>query len=414
MPAYPACTPNPNGFGYEIVASTGGKEEMRMIPHSRKLSLVLAVLLAAVVVLAPTPAAAEDTWNNVDRIVAIGDVHGDYGQLVTLLRQSGLIDEKDDWAGGATHLVQTGDIPDRGPDTRKIMDLLMKLEKQARRSGGFVHALIGNHDAMNVYGDLRYVHPGEYAAFQTPRSERVRERAYEEHVRRVKDEKPREEWPDFEGAYRAAWEKDHPLGYYEQREAFRPDGKYGKWITGHNVIIKINDTLFLHGGIGPAYAHSSVREINKRAEEEFRDFSRLQGGMLMDDEGPLWYRGLANNQEAAEEGHLETVLKNFDARHIVIGHTPTAGTVIPRFGGRVILIDVGLSAAYGSRLACLLIENGQFFTLHRGERLPLPMDSGPAALVDYLQKAAKLDPQPSPLLPLIQGLEKQLQPAATN
>jgi hypothetical protein len=381
--------------------------------HNRNRWFVLAVLLSAGLLLQPSQAPAEDIWENVERIVAIGDVHGDYEQFATVLRQAGLIGENNDWTGAATHLVQTGDIPDRGPDTRKIMDLLMSLEKQARRSGGFVHALIGNHDAMNVYGDLRYIHPGEFAAFQTPKSERVRDRAYQDYMRQIKDAKPREEWPDFEGSFRADWEKDHPLGYFEHREAFSPSGKYGKWITGHNVIIKINDMLFLHGGIGPAYADSSVRDINKQADQAFRDFSGLKGGVLVDPEGPLWYRGLASNNEAAEEAHLEAVLKNFEAKRIVIGHTPTVGTVIPRFGGLVLMIDVGLSAAYGGRQACLVVEGGEFYTLHRGEKLPLPSGSG-AELVAYLQKSAALDPQPSPILPLIESLEKQLQPAAAG
>jgi hypothetical protein len=376
---------------------------------------VLAAVIAVVAgcLIHPLPVWAEDTWQNVARIVAIGDVHGDYEQLVTLLRQSGLINEKDEWTGGATHLVQTGDIPDRGPDSRKAMDLLMKLEGQAKKAKGYVHALIGNHEAMNVYGDLRYVHPGEYAAFQTQRSEQVRNRAYEAHVQQIKDTRPREQWPDFEGAHRAQFDKEYPLGYFEHREAYSPTGKYGKWIIGHNVVIKINNILFLHGGIGPKYAESNVREINKQAGEAFRDFQRLNGGVLVDAEGPLWYRGLANNEEAAEQAHLDAVLKNFGAERIVIGHTPTAGTVIPRFGGRVLMIDAGLSEAYGRRLACLVIEGGQFYSLHRGEKLPLPSDSG-AGLLEYFKKAAALDPQPSPLLPLITNLESKLQPAAAN
>jgi hypothetical protein len=385
---------------------------MKPNKQSRWLSLAVALVVAACL-LSPSTARAEDVWENVQRIVAIGDVHGDYEQFVTLLRQSGLIDQKENWVGGATHLVQTGDVPDRGPDSRKAMDLLMKLEGQAKKSNGYVHALIGNHEAMNVYGDLRYVHPGEYAAFQTPRSEQVRERAYEEYVRRVKDTQPREQWPDFDGAYRAAWDKDHPLGYFEHRQAYSPIGKYGKWIIDHNVVIKINDILFLHGGIGPNYASSSVREINKQAREAFRDFNHLNGGLLVDSEGPLWYRGLANNDEATEEPNLEAVLKNFGAKRIVIGHTPTAGTVMPRFGGRVLIIDVGLSMVYGRRLACLVVEGGEFYTLHRGEKLPLPDDSGPG-LLEYLKKAASLDPQPSPLLPLITSLENKLQATTSN
>ena len=94
--------------------------------------------------------------------------------FVEVLRSAGVIDQKDHWIGGKTHLVQTGDMPDRGPDTRKVMDLLMALEKEAAKAGGHVHALIGNHEAMNVYGDLRYTTPAEFAAFATNDSERVR------------------------------------------------------------------------------------------------------------------------------------------------------------------------------------------------------------------------------------------------
>jgi hypothetical protein len=119
---------------------------------------VVALLACAAV----TPA-ADSVWTGVDRIVAVGDVHGDYQQFVTVLRSASVIDERDTWIGGATHLVQTGDIPDRGPDTRKIFELLQRLEKQAKKDKGMVHALIGNHEAMNVYGDLRYVTPEEYA-----------------------------------------------------------------------------------------------------------------------------------------------------------------------------------------------------------------------------------------------------------
>ena len=167
-----------------------------------------------------TVEASEDVWTAVERIVAMGDIHGDYQQFVNLLRLAGLIDEKQNWSGGRAHLVQTGDVLDRGPHSRRVMDLLMKLEQQARKSGGYVHALIGNHEAMNVYADLRYVSLAEYAAFQDESSEDHRQ-------------------------------SSHPPGYREHRRNLGPKGKYGKWIRGHNAVIKINDTLFLHGGISP-------------------------------------------------------------------------------------------------------------------------------------------------------------------
>src|SRR5210317_2365293 len=109
-------------------------------------------------------------WTGVDRVVAIGDLHGDYGQYIRVMESAGLIDKRGKWSGGQTHLVQTGDITDRGADSRKIIDHLVKLSKQAKKKGGYVHLLIGNHETMNVIGDLRYVSPGEYAAFATKNS----------------------------------------------------------------------------------------------------------------------------------------------------------------------------------------------------------------------------------------------------
>ena len=362
----------------------------------RAVSLVVLVLTA--------PALARETWDGVERIVAVGDVHGDYGQFVAVLRSAGLIDEKEDWTGGTTHLVQTGDVPDRGPDTRKILDLLMKLEKQARKAKGFVHPLIGNHEAMNVYGDLRYVIPEEYAAFADGKSERVRERFYEQHVEELKRNPPAEGMPEINDAYRAKWEQDHPLGYFEHRIAFQPDGEYGKWIRNNNAVIKINDTIFLHGGIGPKYVNEDLGKLNQAIQRELNDFSRLKEGIAIDPEGPLWYRGLAQNDEQTEEPNLQAVLKNYGVGRVVIGHTPTAGTIMPRFGGRVVMIDVGMSAAYGGRLACLLIEGGKAYAIHRGKKLELPGDS-PGEMLKYLTAAAALDPQPSPLAPEIKRLE---------
>ncbi|MCW5978398.1 MAG: metallophosphoesterase [Bryobacteraceae bacterium] len=341
----------------------------------------------------------QDTWPAPDRIVAIGDVHGDYPQFFTLLEQTGLVDNKGRWKGGKTHLVQVGDVPDRGPDTRKIMDLLMRLEKQAAKAGGRVHSLIGNHEAMNVYGDLRYVIPEEYASFRDGNSERVRDFFYEQHVEELKKNPPPEGLPAFDHAYRKQWDEKYPLGYFEHRVAFGPKGAYGKWIRENNAIVKIGDSLFLHGGISPKYAAQSLAGINAAVRAELDDFSKLESGVATDEEGPLWYRGLAQGPEAELAAHVDAVLKNLGAARIVIAHTPTAGTVIPRFGAKVLAIDVGLSKAYGSRLACLVIEKGRPYTLHRGVRIDLPADE--AGLPGYLKRAAALDPQPSPLESLL-------------
>ena len=302
--------------------------------------------------------------------MAIGDVHGDYEQFLAVLRSAKLIDSQESWSGEKTHLVQTGDVVDRGPDSRKVMDLLMKLEKEARRAGGWVHFLIGNHEAMNIYGDLRYVSPGEFAAFRDSNSEKTREELYKAHLEQIKSASSPKNVPTFDEAFRKKWESEHSLGYTEHRREMGPSGKYGKWIRSHDTVVKINDTLFLHGGIGPKYVDWGVRQINERVREELEDFTKLQGGIVMDGEGPLWYRGLAQGDERALELHVEAVLKNNEAERMVIGHTPTDGAVLPQFGGKVLVIDVGLSRVFDSRLrmACLVIKNGKPYALHRGEK----------------------------------------------
>lgn len=342
-----------------------------------------------------------DTWQGVERIVAIGDVHGDYDQFITVLRHSDLIDSKNKWSGGKTHLVQLGDIPDRGPSTRKIMDLLMDLEKQARKAGGMVHVLIGNHDAMNVYGDLRYTTLEEFASFRDGSSEQMRDRFFEMHVEELKSSG---QAAKLTAEYRREWEKKHPLGYVEHRFQFGPNGKYGKWIQSHNTVVRINDTLFLHGGLSPKYAKHSREEINKLVKEELRDIQKLNGGVVLDDQGPLWYRGLARDDEASSSSHLEMLLQVHGVKRIVLGHTPTDGAIVPRFGGKVLLADVGMSASFGSRSACLVIQDSTVSALHRGKRLALP-DGSTRDLIRYYKEAAAADPAPSPLNALVAKLE---------
>ncbi len=346
----------------------------------------------------------ENEWEGVERIVAVGDIHGDYGKFVLLLRDAGLINKKRKWIGGKAHLVQTGDVVDRGPHSRKVLDLLMRLERQAEKAGGRVHALIGNHENMNLLGDLRYVSPKEFKAFRDHQSRERRQVLYEQDLQRLREAPPPEGLPEFDAAYRREWESRHPLGYFVHRFEFGPDGTYGKWLRGHNAVVKINGTIFLHGGLSPKYADRSLAEINAQMREELADPSRAAVVMVIDSEGPFWYRGLALEGEATLEVHLENLFRKHGAQRIVIGHTVTAGAVIPRFGGRVVLIDVGLSVFYGGRRACLILEGGQAYALHRGEKLKLPSGNRSDFLA-YLKKAASLDPEPSPLAEMIRVLE---------
>src|SRR5262245_16261395 len=219
--------------------------QRRSMPARRRRSIFISLLIALAALIAATPARAQSEWDNVARVVAIGDLHGDYEKFVDMLQQAGLIDARNNWSGGQTHLVQLGDIPDRGPDSRRIMDLLMRLEPQARRAGGYVHALIGNHEAMNVIGDLRYVHPGESAAFAGVRSPGRRDDVCRATLAHLRENPPASGLPVFDDAYRAQWDEAHPLGYVEHRQNWAVSGRYGAWVAGHDAVIRINDTLYL-------------------------------------------------------------------------------------------------------------------------------------------------------------------------
>lgn len=354
---------------------------------SRNLLLLLTMAVAA-------PAlAAQDTFAGPDRIVAVGDVHGDLGQFLTVLRQAGIIDGKNRWTGGRAHLVQTGDVPDRGPDTRKIIDLLMDLGRQAERAGGRVHPLIGNHEAMNVLGDLRYVVPGEYAAFRSGQSEALQARAYAALADSARRDDP---------AYKKDWLEKHPLGWVEHRLAYEGNGKYGTWIRGNNAVVKVGDFLFLHGGISPAYVDQPIGRINEQVRAALGEPASDRPGIAEDSLGPLWYRGLARGDETELAAHVDSVLAAFGVRHVVVGHTVTPGAVMTRFGGKVIMIDVGLSAAYGGPPAALVVDKGTPKAMHRGTLLDLPLGGDP---LPYLKAAAALDPDPSRLLKFIAELE---------
>lgn len=379
-----------------------------------KIAWMACILLALLAPPAARAASVQDEWTGVARIVAVGDIHGDYDRYVEVLRAAGIIDRRSNWIGGRTHLVQLGDVPDRGPGTRRIMDLLMKLERQAAKADGHVHVLIGNHETMNLYGDLRYVIPEEFAEFRTAQSARTRQAFYELETANLK-KKAEAAGTTFapEEEFRKRWEDEHPPGFFEHRFAYGPDGDYGRWIRDHNAVIRINDTLFVHGSICAKYAGTPIREINETVRRELADFALLDGGIVRDNEGPLWCRDLAYGDEEALEEHVDTVLRNAGVRRIVIGHTPTLSTVLPRFQGKVVMADVGLSRYYGGPPACLVIEKDVPFTLHRGKMLRLPSDGG-EGLLQYLRSAAELDPRPSPIEKLIRILQARMIPAAAN
>jgi len=359
-----------------------------------KFSLIVFVLSSALLASGLANAKAKKIddyhWTNVERVVAIGDLHGDYGRYIEVMKSAGLIDKAGKWSGGKTHLVQTGDITDRGADSRKIIDHLVKLSKQAKRKGGYVHLLIGNHETMNVVGDLRYVDPGEFKAFATKNSARLQNLQWERQLEWMSANTPDFAELDLE-AYRQEWEKQVPLGWVEHRQAWSLNGEYGKWVENNQVAIQVNDTIFLHGGISEKYCKFSLQSLTEQVIAGMKINDPTIVTAMNDPLGPVWYRGLAEEDEANEiySQTLDNILARYGAKRIVIGHTPTGGIVWPRFDQRVVANDTGIATHYGSHKGILELTPEGATAIYGDQRISLP--TGNDERGDYLRLVIEAD-----------------------
>lgn len=344
--------------------------------------------------LAASASAQPNRFSNVDRVVAIGDVHGAYPEFVQVLKGTGLVDASLRWTGGRTHLVSTGDLFSRGDEALKVVELLMRLQGEAAAAGGAVHPLLGNHEVMSLTGDLRYVSAGEFATYATKEGE-LRDTAI--------------------GARR---------GYLERMQALAPDGRIGRWLLQRPVMITINDDLFVHGGLSDRLIGQTLEQVNAAALRDVRafaeswhalvaggalkptdDFDRilavanalasapvpdpaspppLRGqaqaivaavkGLPFQSHGPVWYRGSSVCHPYTESAVASAALRSLGARRMVVGHTPTLDhRVSLRLGGQVARIDTGMNKpAYGGIPAALVIEGGRTQAFHLGQGLAPP------------------------------------------
>ena len=254
-------------------------------------------------------------------VVSIPDVHGDVERLQAALRLANLTDAKHRWrAPAGTVLVQTGDLFDRGDDTKAVYRLMHTIEEQAAAAGSTVYRLLGNHDVMNLMSDLRYVTDGDFASFG---------------------------------------------GHAARAAAFAQDGQIGSWLLRARICVQVAGTLFVHAGISSRYVSlGGCEQINARASEElarvvpFRStgkaaqssWGRSHAAMLEDEVGPVWYRGLAEGSESAACSELRLVLGRFGAERMVVGHTLQHDGMRFRCGGLLVLSDIGMTRGYDDML----------------------------------------------------------------
>jgi hypothetical protein len=372
----------------------------------------LAILSAAIVLAAPAGFAQPTTPG--PRILAIGDIHGAYAPFVRILATAGLIDAQQKWIGGRATLVQTGDYTDRGADVKQVLDLLMTLEGRAPSGGGQVTTLLGNHEVMNIIGDMRYVTPEICAPFADGQSESRRENAWKQYEavvagrRRVRDTLA----PVYTQT-REAWMAAHPPGWVEYREALGPRGRYGRWLRAKSVAASIGGTLFMHAGINPDQP-MTVDMVNKRARDEMARYetylqrlvsakmalpfftlqevlmvsaaeleaataimdaarqkneppdlgsfdvpilrealevTKIDQWAIMSGEGPMWFRGYANwPEDGMARAKVGGFLEKAGLQRIAVGHTPTK--------------DSRITARFNERV--FLLDTGMLATVYNG------------------------------------------------
>jgi hypothetical protein len=279
----------------------GRLQQERLLPPYR---LVLPGLAAEPLQLNPAqPSPARADFPQPERVLAVSDLHGAFEAVVALLKAQGVVDGDLRWRFGRGHLVVLGDVFDRRDKVTELLWFLRALEPAAERAGGRVHLLLGNHEAMVLRGDLRYLHP-----------------KYEALAR-------------IEGAG-------------TQPVLYGPESELGRWLRSRPAVLRLGPYLFVHGGISPGLGQGGTslealnaavrRGLDASRPDPDQDFAH---GPL----GPLWYRGLLPGMDRAREcppEALAPLLKTLGASTIVVGHT-TLGRITAFHGGRVYGIDAG-------------------------------------------------------------------------
>lgn len=328
---------------------------------------------AAFVWLAGLPARAADTpcvFTGVDKVVAVGDLHGDYQNFIKILTGTHLVDQDLHWIGGRTHLVQTGDILDRGSSARRIFDLLIRLEKEADQAGGKIHALVGNHEEMALAG-ISFDYPGFVPVdqFQSFLPDAFVEEKQAQFIKNKTAGLPAgaEPPPISFAELQEYWQGivDNDDNAREKYFNFLRE-QYGPWILSHNAVIKINDIVFAHGGISEPFSAMPLEKINSILRHEMGLAMRganFRPRIMYVQNSPLWYRDLALNDEKSIAKEVDRILANLKARHMVIAHSPYGfGTLrsMERLEGKIWVIDTGISARYGGHYSALIIESQKF------------------------------------------------------
>ncbi len=259
-----------------------------------------------------------------ERLVVFGDVHGDLAATVSALRMAGAMDDDHRWVGKDMVLVQTGDQLDRGDDEPEILDLFAELQRQAVIAGGAFHVLNGNHEIMNVSGDLRYVTPDGFQDYEDPA-----------------------------GGSDPARLPKHMRG---RMKAFSPGGKEAQRLATRPIVIVVGETVFVHGGVTPQWARYGIEQTNLDAQDFLLGRRPTLPPVLAANDGPVWSRDFSDAPDAEDCALLEQSLAILGVKRMVVGHTVDTKGIRSACEERVWMVDVGMAAHYGGAVAVLEIR----------------------------------------------------------
>ena len=307
----------------------------------------------------PTKAVAPTPVTNVDlagrRLVAIGDVHGDFKQTMRALELGKVMDAEGRWIGGDTVLVQVGDILDRGDNELAIMRKFASLAKQARKEGGDVLVVHGNHEIMNVLGDFRYATKGAYAEcarYAEAKRQKLVEKLGEENAPPL-PETPEDVNPE---TYR---------GVLARRDLFLPGGEMAMRMAKNPTVLQVGDTVFAHAGIDMRVVEYGFQALNDDVAAWMAGVKKTPPNMVLEEKGVVWTREYGGadagvTAEASACRRLGEALDAVGAKRLVVGHTPQQGGVSSGCGGRLWRSDVGVSRGiYGAKPQVIEIVNGR-------------------------------------------------------
>ncbi len=274
----------------------------------------------------------QSEYNNVKRIIAIGDIHGDLDVLKKCLIKAKLIDRNNcNWIGGDTFVVQVGDILDGGGrgyknnvnpmGEFKIFDLLNKLDRQAVLKGGRVFYLIGNHEIMNFMGNFNYVHENQL------------------------------------------------INSVLRKRLFRRGGYMARLLACHAyAVLKINNWYFCHAGLTFDHLQNgfNIDKLNiltkqvLRGEKNPEQITEYEKSLLFSSNGLFWNRKYSDNKRCSI---LKKTLEVLGSKNggMIVGHTIMNRNITSFCDDRLIFTDIGMSSAFGGNNCEILeiIKNGK-------------------------------------------------------